>query len=166
MVTATRQATNQQATPIAITAVTSKQASNFAPSDCTTGHQGGDDVRAVKGSLLIAPNDRVRLTVSADYTHDQSENPADQLLSVTGPGSTNLQAEAGYFGIAYDSRFVTGNPFTTYATYTDPVGSGVVIPGSTFHNGLVNRGGAKFSPINDLQNRGVSGPSRHSATVA
>lgn len=132
-------------------------ASNFSPKDCTIGHQGGDDVRAVKGSLLIAPTDRVRLTVSADYTHDQSENPADQLLSVTGPGSANLQAEAGYFGVAYDSRFVTGNPFTTYATYADPVGSGVVIPGSTFHNGMVNRGGAKFSPINDLKNRGVSG---------
>ncbi|WP_332805205.1 TonB-dependent receptor [Sphingomonas sp. RT2P30] len=132
-------------------------ASNSAPTDCTIGHQGGEDVRAIRGAILFAPADNIRLTVSADYTHDQSENPADQLLSVTGPGSANFQAEAAYFGVAYDSRFVTGNPYTTYATYSDPVGSGVVVPGSTFHNGRSNRGGANFSPNTDLENRGVSG---------
>ncbi|MGI4881205.1 MAG: TonB-dependent receptor, partial [Janthinobacterium lividum] len=132
-------------------------ASNFTPSSCVIGHQGGEDVRAVKGTLLFKPTDNIKLTISGDYTQDQSENPADSLLSVTGPGAANVQAQAKYFGVAYDGRFVTGNPYTTYVTYTDPVGAGVVVPGDTFHNGLPDRGGASFSPLVDLQNWGVSG---------
>ena len=131
--------------------------SNAAPQDCTVGRLGGEDVQAVKGSLLFKPADNVRLTLTADYTRDQSENPADQLLAVVNPGTANFQAQAAYFGVAYDNRFVTGNPFTTYATYRDPVGAGVVVPGDTFHNGRPNRGGAVFNPVTDLTNWGVSG---------
>lgn len=131
--------------------------SNNDPQDCTVGRLGGEDVQAVKGSLLFKPSDSVRFTLTADYTRDQSENPADQLLAVANPGTANFQAQAGYFGVAYDNRFVTGNPFTTYATYRDPVGAGVVVPGDTFHNGRSNRGGAVFDPKTDLTNWGVSG---------
>ncbi len=95
-------------------------ANNFSAKDCTFGRLGGEDVRAVRGKLLWAPASNISLTLIGDYTRDRSENPADQLLAVNGPGGTNLQAEATRFGIAYDSRFVTGDPFTTYATYTDP----------------------------------------------
>ncbi len=137
---------------------TNTAASNNAPTNCTIGHQGGEDVRAIKGTLLFKPSDNVRLTLNADYTHDTSENPADQLLAVTGPGAANLQSEAAKFGVAYDARFLTGNRFTTYASYQDPVGSGVVIPGNTFYNGVgPQRGGAVFSPRIDLTNKGVSG---------
>jgi len=131
-------------------------ANNFKADDCTVGTLGGEDVRAVRGSLRWEPIDNVSLTLIGDYTRDRSENPADQLMIVTGPGGTNLQAQATYFGVAYDSRFVTGDPFTSYATYSDPVGAGVTLPGSTFHNGRSNRGGAVFSPLNRLDNWGVS----------
>lgn len=133
------------------------QASNFKADDCTVGRLGGEDVRAVRGSLRWEPVDNVSLTLIGDYTRDRSENPADQVVAITGPGGNNLQAAATYFGVVYDSRFVTGDPFTTYATYTDPVGAGVVVPGSTFHNGRSNRGGAVFSPVTRLDNWGVSG---------
>jgi iron complex outermembrane receptor protein len=147
------------------------QANNFSASDCTVGRLGGEDVRAIRGSLKWQPAQNVSLTLIGDYTRDRSENPADQLLIVTGPGGTNLQAQSNYFGVPYDSRFVTGDPFTTYATYSDPVGAGVAIPAyaagaaypgspataaSTFHNGRPNRGGATFSPDNRLDNWGVS----------
>jgi iron complex outermembrane receptor protein len=131
--------------------------SNFKADDCTVGRLGGEDVRAVRGSLRWEPANNVSLTLIGDYTRDRSENPADQLMIVTGPGGANLQAQANYFGVAYDSRFVTGDPFTTYASYTDPVGAGVVVPGSTFHNGRTNRGGAAFDPSIRLDNWGVSG---------
>ncbi|MBN8829645.1 MAG: TonB-dependent receptor [Sphingomonadales bacterium] len=145
---------------------------NFKADDCTVGRLGGEDVRAVRGSLRWEPVDNVSLTLIGDYTRDRSENPADQLMVVTSPGGNNLQAQANYFGVRYDSRFVTGDPFTTYATYTDPVGAGVAIPAyaagaayagspatpaSTFHNGRSNRGGAAFSPVTRLDNWGVSG---------
>ncbi|MEH3107851.1 MAG: TonB-dependent receptor [Sphingomonas fennica] len=131
--------------------------SNNAPDDCTVARQGGEDVRAMRGSVLFKPSSSIRLTISGDYTHDRSENPADQLLAVSGPGTANLQAQAAYFGVAYDQRFVTGDRFTTYATYRDPVGAGVVVPGDTFHNGRANRGGAVFDPATDLTNWGVAG---------
>lgn len=144
---------------------------NFTPDDCTIGRLGGEDVRAIRGSLRWAPSDTVSLTMIGDFTRDRSGNPADQLVAVTGPGANNLKAQANYFGVAYDSRFVTGDPFTTYATYTDPVGAGVAIPAyaagaaysgspatpaSTFHNGSSRRGGAAASPMSQLDNWGVS----------
>jgi len=146
---------------------------NNPPGNCVIGRLGGEDIRATRGSLLWKPAANVRLTITGDYTRDRSPNPADQLITVTGPGGANLQAEANYFGVAYDKRFVTGNPYTAYATYSDPVGSGVVIPAfaanaaypgspataaSTFHNGFgPQRGGAQFPWIPTVVNWGVSG---------
>jgi len=132
-------------------------ANNFSPDNCRIGRFGGEDVRAVRGTLLLAPADNVKLTLNADYIRDRSENPADQLLSVANPGGANLQRQAGSFGVAYDERFLTGDRFTTYATYCDPTGAGVVIPDSTFHNGRPNRGGACFPKNTRLDNWGVSG---------
>lgn len=144
---------------------------NFKADDCTVGTLGGEDVRAIRGSLRWQPLDNVSLTVIGDYTRDRSENPADQLMAVTGPGANNLRAQSNYFGVPYDSRFVTGDPFTTYASYTDPVGAGVAIPAyaagaaypgspatpaSTFHNGSPNRGGSATIPATRLDNWGVS----------
>jgi iron complex outermembrane receptor protein len=146
-------------------------ANNFKADDCTVGTLGGEDVRAIRGSLRWEPLDNVSLTLIGDYTRDRSENPADQLMVVTGPGANNLRAQSNYFGVPYDSRFVTGDPFTTYATYTDPVGAGVAIPAyaanaaypgspatpaSTFHNGSPNRGGSATIPATRLDNWGVS----------
>lgn len=146
-------------------------ANNFKADDCTVGTLGGEDARAIRGSLRWEPVDTVSLTLIGDYTRDRSENPADQLMAISNPGATNLQAQSNYFGVPYDSRFVTGDPFTTYATYTDPVGAGVAIPAyaagaaypgspatpaSTFHNGSSKRGGSATIPASRLDNWGVS----------
>jgi len=167
-----RKGTPALAGKLPYTSPISTQANNFSASDCTVGRLGGEDVRAIRGRLLWEPVDNVELTLNGDYTRDRSENPADQLLAVTGPGGANLQAQSNYFGVPYDSRFVTGDPFTSYATYADPVGAGVVIPAyaagaaytgspataaSTFHNGRFNRGGATFPSATRLDSWGVSG---------
>jgi iron complex outermembrane receptor protein len=133
-------------------------ASNFTPTSCTVGHLGGEDVRAMRGTVLWKPLPNLRFTVNGDYTRDRSENPADQLVAVVGTGAANVVAQSNYFGVPYDTRFVTNNPYTAYATYSDPVGSGVVIPGSTFHNGFgPQRGGARFPNTVKVDNWGVSG---------
>ncbi len=148
-------------------------ASNFSPSDCEVGTLGGEDVQAARGTLYWEPASNVSLTVNADWIRDRSENPADQTVAITGPGANNLVAQSNYFGVPYDSRFVTGDPFTTYASYFDPVGSGVVIPAyaagaaytgspastaSTFHNGFgPQRGGAVFPNHYKVDTWGISG---------
>ena len=133
-----------------------------SPGDCTIGHLGGEDVQASRTSVLWTATDNLRITVSGDYIRDTSENAADSIVSILGNVATpNAKSAAAYFGLAYDSRFVTGSPYTTYATYNDPITAGTVIPGNTFYNGFkVNgtsvRGGSRFAPSTDLTNWGVS----------
>ena len=130
--------------------------------DCTIGHQGGEDVQAYRGTLLWRASDTLQITASADYIRDTSENAADTIVSIIGGSvSANARSAAALFGVAYDSRFVTGSPYSTYATYSDPIAAGTVIPGNTFYNGLKVdgtsvRGGAQLSPFVDLTNWGGS----------
>ena len=137
---------------------------NSTPDNCVTGHLGGEEVRALRGSLRWEPSARVSLTITGDYTQDNSENPADQLVAVPAPAaaSNNVRTAATTFGpgFAYDNRFLTGNAFTTFATYADPIAAGRVIASNTFYNGFnagVARGGMAFSPKIDLDNWGISG---------
>jgi iron complex outermembrane receptor protein len=145
---------------------------NAVPDNCTVGRLGGEDVRAVRGSLFWKPAENVRLTLNGDYIRDRSENPADKLAAVVGRGNANVVAQSNYFGVPYDERFITNSIYSSYASYTDPVGSGVVIPAyaagaaypgsaasaaSTFHNGFgPQRGGAIFPSNVRVNNWGVS----------
>lgn len=135
----------------------------FKQDNCTVGHQGGENVHAGRASLLWEPTSDVKITLTGDYTRDTSENAADSIVDIV-PGrvSATVAAAANLFGVAYDTRFLTGSPYSTYASYSDPIAAGTVIPGNRFYNGLkVNgvyvRGGEHFSPNINLKNWGVSG---------
>ncbi len=134
---------------------------NFKPTDCTVGTLGGEDVQGLKGSFLWQATPDVRLTLSYDQTWDNSENPADSTVDIL-PSAVppNLKAQADYFGLVYDQRFNTGDPFTTYATYTDRIARGTVLPiatpASQFYNGMTTRGGLLMSPYGALSNWGYS----------
>jgi iron complex outermembrane receptor protein len=135
----------------------------FTANDCTIGHLGGEDVRAIRGSVAFKPADNVKLTITGDYTKDNSENAADATLEIDPARvSPQINTAFGYFGVRYDKRFETGDPFTTYETYNDPIPAGTVIPGSNYYNGqkvngLFTRGGYRLNPFGDLENWGVSG---------
>jgi iron complex outermembrane receptor protein len=133
---------------------------NNTPQGCGIGHLGGEDVKALRASMLFNATDKLKLVLTSDYIDDNSENPADSLVAVnaaTAASKTTFATQAGYFGVAYDNRFVPRDPYKTYATYSDPVSAGVVIPGNAFYNGLPTHGGAAFSPRTELTNWGVSG---------
>ncbi|OJY71211.1 MAG: hypothetical protein BGP16_11525 [Sphingobium sp. 66-54] len=141
--------------------------------DCTIGHYGGEDVRALRGSLMWQPTDAVKLTVTGDYLRDLSENPADSVVDVDpGRANNNMKTQAAYFGLIIDKRFMTGDPYSTYVTYTDRIAAGTVIPGNTYYapdpngdgtTGFVNergqytRGGYTIPNHNNLKNWGVAG---------
>ena len=135
---------------------------NFKPNDCMIGHLGGEDVRAGRVSLLWEPSSAVKLTVNGDYIRDLSENAADTVVDIDPTrANNNVKTEAAYFGLTVDSRFVTGDPYTTYVTYVDRIPAGTVIAGNTYYNGTkVNgrptRGGYELPPHTDLTNWGVS----------
>jgi len=134
------------------------QTPNFTPDNCVVGHLGGEDVRAVRGSLLWEPTPDVKLTINADHIWDDSENPADATVDIDPTrANNNLQTQAAYWGLAWDERFMTGNPYSTYASYWDRLAPGTVIPGNTFYNGLPGRGGSLMESAGQLRNWGVSG---------
>jgi iron complex outermembrane receptor protein len=106
---------------------------------------------------LASPD--LEINLAADFTDDNSEVQADTLLGVgvliaptpaaprgqfvmnPAPGSAvgipqgivnrNNSVNLPAFGVPYDSRFVTGNPYTAYQTYMDLVGNRTFPPVST-----------------------------------
>jgi len=130
---------------------------NFAPDNCTIGHLGGEDVRAVRGSLRWEATPDISLTINGDHIWDDSENPADTTVDVNPANITaNIASQAAFWGVTYDRRFLPDDPFTTYATYVDRIQSGQVIAGNTFYNGKQTRGGLIMDPVTHLKNWGVS----------
>ena len=132
--------------------------------DCEIGRYGGDDVRAARASLLWRPTDSLSFTISGDYLRDQSDNPADTLVDVDpARANSNMRSQAAYFGLVIDQRFMTGDPYTTYVSYSDRIAACTVIPGNTYYNGAVNergqctRGGYVLPNDNNLKNWGVAG---------
>ena len=136
---------------------------NFHPTDCTIGHLGGEDVHGGRASLMLEPSSNVTVTFSGDYIRDTSQNVADTLVNINPAlDNNNVKSEAAYFGIQMDSRFLTGSPYETYATYQDRIAAGTVIPGNTYYNGTVvngrpTRGGYELSPDIGVTQWGTSG---------
>ncbi len=123
---------------------------NAADGSCDIGTTGGSTVKALKANLLYIPSDTLEINIIADVTEDTGEPTAERLLAVTaeppsvlggfGPGVPGYSdPSVTGFGIPYDDRFISSDPYTTYATYTDPT------TGVTFPN------------VNDIRSRGISG---------
>jgi iron complex outermembrane receptor protein len=138
--------------------------------DCTIGHYGGEDVRGMRGSAMWQPTPSLKLTITGDYLRDLSENPADSVVDISVANANantvnaaRLRSQAAYWGLAVDSRFLTGDPYSTYVTYTDRIAACTVIPGNSYYNGAVNergqctRGGYELPNHNNLKNWGVAG---------
>jgi iron complex outermembrane recepter protein len=104
--------------------------------DCVLSDLGGEDLQAARAMLRWVPSDRFEALVTAHFSNDSSVQ-AMYLAGVgnaaglqnTVPGTTTglpagvINYNNGViglnWGIAYDSRFIPRDPFTTYATYDD-----------------------------------------------
>ncbi len=74
------------------------------------------------------PTDGVEVNVAGDLTDDRGEGPADIEQEINpngsfliGPTGFNQTVAIPFYGIPYDTRFLTHNPYQTYANYYDPV---------------------------------------------
>jgi iron complex outermembrane receptor protein len=108
---------------------------------CKVGTQGGQDVTGARAALRFAPSDRFDLTLTGEYTNDNSEARADTLVHIgRPPGATTLpvpfnfwsDAQVARTGVPFDNRFVPDNIYTSYATYQDPVTGFTVNPKTSF----------------------------------
>jgi iron complex outermembrane receptor protein len=98
--------------------------------NCLLGRYGGEDVQAVRGALRW-DGPGVDVTVSADYTNDDSPlvaNKQIRIVQTAGSIALDNQVYQPLFGISYDQRFITDSPFKTYATYADPIPGGSKFP--------------------------------------
>jgi len=131
------------------------QAGNLPPtthnrlSNCQTGTLGGTDVQGARAQLRWVITDAADLNFAFDYQRDDSEARADTLMSIgafapgfaawdqfmfngTFNGAVVNPNFHGY-GVHYDNRFITNNPYVTYATFNDPY-SGLSFPPRTALN--------------------------------
>ena len=100
----------------------------FVPSNsensgnCKIGEKGGSQLNAGRVMFRYVPSDDLELNLDGDYSKTIAQQPADALLSQYDPTGLNWLYISGQpFGILPDSRFLTGNPYTTYAWPVDPV---------------------------------------------
>lgn len=106
------------------------------PSSCKLGEYGGQDVQSGRVALSYFGSDTVEMNITADYMKDDSQSAADNLIAIgngtdynTIPGTTtglpgllvgwNNNVNIPTFGVPFDARFLTNDPYTTYATYDD-----------------------------------------------
>jgi iron complex outermembrane receptor protein len=60
-----------------------------APGTYNSNNGGGKDIQAVRGKMLIHANDKLDVTVSGDWTHENQPGMANTVLSVTTANATN-----------------------------------------------------------------------------
>ena len=98
--------------------------------DCKIAERGGSQSNAGRLMLRYLATDKLELSLAADYSKTDQEPTADSKLTrhqIT-PGSLNVVYDNTVvfpkYGIHFttDDRFLTGDPYKTYAYPIDPIG--------------------------------------------
>jgi iron complex outermembrane receptor protein len=104
--------------------------------DCKIAERGGSHVDGGRLVLRYVPTDQLEMSLSGDYTKGFADGQPDSKLTRHSATNffNNLYSETVIFpkyGVRFtaDDRFLTGNPFTTYAYPVDPVGGKAFPPG-------------------------------------
>jgi iron complex outermembrane recepter protein len=93
---------------------------------CEVGKLGGESSNAARVMFRFLANDRLEFNVAGDYSKQSDDPPVETLLRQRG-GAIDRNYDDKYvyprYGInyTYDNRFVTGDPYTNYAGFDDPV---------------------------------------------
>ncbi|MFS8608733.1 MAG: TonB-dependent receptor [Gammaproteobacteria bacterium] len=114
--------------------------------DCALGSYGGQEVQAGRLMLRLLASEKVELNIAADYSHSRTEPLPQTLMTPHTPspvsdGPYDTEVILPTFGVPYtrDDRFVTGDPYTNYATFADPID------------------GTYYDPVADTESWGWSG---------
>lgn len=94
---------------------------------CALGTLGGTQTDGGRVILRMLPSDRLEVNLTAEYIR-KNDDPNPQTLLTQhqgGPFDTpyDLEVLNATYGVRYtaDDRFVTGDPYTNYSTYADPL---------------------------------------------
>lgn len=145
------------------------------PNDCVIGHYGGEDMRAFRTALRWVPNDRIELNVSFDQTDSNDDVAAEKVFETDYASTYGLQPDGtvdesaanpnfitafDQFSLPgapfrWDERFETGSIYSTYDNFCDPFPPGTSIPGNSYYNGSLFRGGNCYGTTVPLKNEGI-----------
>ncbi|WP_375201500.1 TonB-dependent receptor [Hyphococcus sp.] len=148
-------------------------AGGSSPDNCVIDHLGGEDTRAIRGSVYWEPTDRLSVSLSADYMDQNDEIPAEYIIDTDyaqTQSRPNFVTAFDQFSVAgdppfqWDERFETGDPYKTYDNYCDPFPAGTLIPGNTYYNGSVFKGGKCYGNTVPLTNWGFQGKAVYGIT--
>jgi iron complex outermembrane receptor protein len=84
---------------------------------CKLGDLGGAKSQGGRLQLRLISSDRLEFNLSTDYSKQQSDPPVETLLTRRNDTAYDNSAIFPRYGIRDDDRFVTGNPYTNYATF-------------------------------------------------
>ena len=127
--------------------------------NCSTGQTGGSESQAIKGMLRYLVSDDLEFNFSADYSRTNAQPGVQTLLR--GVQSTGLDLVYNNvfvqptFGLRYDdNRFVTGNPFTSYQTWTD-LATGATLPRDQITDTWSESGKVDYKITDHIQLKGI-----------
>ena len=90
--------------------------------DCIAGYEGGKNYTGGRVAFRWLPTENFEANLSGDITIDKSETAAVTLIAANPVAGTATAINSGFppgnpFGIAYDSRFISSNPYVSYAGF-------------------------------------------------
>jgi iron complex outermembrane receptor protein len=93
---------------------------------CVVDHLGGENVQSARAAFRFLASEKVDVNVIGDYTYQNQEGPADKYTFINGAFGTtatwNNNVSVPVFGLPYDSRFLTNDPYSGYGTFgIDPL---------------------------------------------
>ncbi|MDX9873750.1 MAG: TonB-dependent receptor [Spongiibacteraceae bacterium] len=110
---------------------------------CKIGELGDENLQAGRVAFRWLPNDDLDITVTGDYSKDDSAAPAQKLIwidSTSVPAQNwNQNVAIPTFGVPYDDRFIIDNHYKTYANGVNDLPGGFdTILTSVFENWGLN----------------------------
>jgi len=117
-------------------------------SGCQIGTLGGTAMTGARGTLRYVASPKLEFGMIVDYQRDDSESRADAITGIgsfippvaawnnfmvngtldgTGIPSHRPNPNFGGYGVPYDTRFVSSDPYVSYETFQDPY-TGLQIP--------------------------------------
>ena len=101
---------------------------------CVVDRMGNENTQAARAMFRYIASDKLEVNIAADVSNENDAGPADTISAIN-PNLGLVQAydkAVAYprYGIPYDSRFVTGNPYTIYSSFDDEY-TGIKTPNKT-----------------------------------
>jgi iron complex outermembrane receptor protein len=93
--------------------------------NCVIDRLGDENVQSGRAALRYVGGGGFEINLIGDYTRQRQAGPADK-YTVINPANglvSNWNANVGVplFGVPYDTRFLTNDPYTNYSRYNDPI---------------------------------------------